>query len=295
MARQQRRDQDAEIHAARAQRGQLDVQAADARQQVGAKAPARDQRVEVGVRRAHQAEIDAHRLAARRAQRHDLALLHGAQQLDLRRGGQLADLVEQQRAAGGRRDHARAILRRAREGAAPIAEELALDQVLGQRAAVDRDERARAPRQRVQRARRDLLADAGLAAQQDRAPGCVAARASMSWTRAVSGDSVRSSGAPATSNAGRGREARDAPPEQQHGAARRRSSVRRRPRRRGSARRPENDPFSEPRSSKRSSSPCCSTTACRSETRASGRRSQTSPSPGRGSTASAGPRAMTTT
>ena len=58
----------------------------------------------------------------------DLALLQRAQQLGLQLERQLADLVEEQRAAVRELEAARAALQRAGEGAALVAEELALDQ-----------------------------------------------------------------------------------------------------------------------------------------------------------------------
>jgi hypothetical protein len=81
---------------------------------------------------------------------------------------QLADLVEQQRAVRGGGDEARPVLDRAGEGAPAMTEQLALDERLGQRAAVDGDEPPAPARQRMQRARRDLLARAGLTAKQHR-------------------------------------------------------------------------------------------------------------------------------
>ena len=80
----------------------------------------------------------------------ELALLQHAQELRLRRQAHLADLVEEQHAAGGQLDLARLGLLRAGERAALVAEELRLEQLLGQRRAVQRDERP-APA----RARRD--------------------------------------------------------------------------------------------------------------------------------------------
>jgi hypothetical protein len=54
------------------------------------------------------------------------------------------------------------------ERALLVTEQLALDQVVGQRAAVDRDEVAAAPRQRVGGAGQHLLAGAAVALDQDR-------------------------------------------------------------------------------------------------------------------------------
>jgi hypothetical protein len=65
----------------------------------------------------------------------------GAQQFDLRRHRQLADLVEEQRAAGGFDEFAEVLLGRAGEGALLVAEQDRLDEIVGNGAAIDRDER----------------------------------------------------------------------------------------------------------------------------------------------------------
>ena len=64
----------------------------------------------------------------------ELVALEHAQQLHLGRGGHVADLVEEERAAVGALDQALAVGRGAGEGPAHVAEQLALDQRLGQRA-----------------------------------------------------------------------------------------------------------------------------------------------------------------
>ena len=64
------------------------------------------------------------------ADRLDLALLQRAQQLDLRRQRQLADLVEEQRAAVGLDELAGVLFGGAGEGALLVAEQNRLDQVL---------------------------------------------------------------------------------------------------------------------------------------------------------------------
>jgi hypothetical protein len=107
----------------------------------------------------------------RLADRHHLALLQHPQERHLRRRRQLGDLVEEEAAAVGRPDIAGAILERAGEGAAAVAEELGLDQARRQGAAVDRDVGPRPRRQRVQRPGDDLLAGAGGAAQEHRHVG----------------------------------------------------------------------------------------------------------------------------
>ena len=61
----------------------------------------------------------------------ELALLEDAQQLRLDRERQLADLVEEQRAAVGPLEAARPLAVGAGEGAALVAEQLGLEQRLG--------------------------------------------------------------------------------------------------------------------------------------------------------------------
>src|SRR3546814_8167629 len=92
-----------------------------------------------------------------------------AQQLDLQGQGNVADLVEKQRAAMREFDLAFGRLDRAGERALFMPEQLAFEQILGDRGAVDRDERAVAPRARlVQPAREQFLAGAARAEQHDR-------------------------------------------------------------------------------------------------------------------------------
>ena len=73
----------------------------------------------------------------------DLPLLQHPQQLGLRGERQLADLVQEQGAALRGLERALARGDRAGEGTPLVPEQLALDQVLGQRRAVDGDERGR--------------------------------------------------------------------------------------------------------------------------------------------------------
>src|SRR5437868_6859473 len=87
--------------------------------------------------------------------------LEDAEQLGLRGDRQLAELVEEQRAAGGLDERAAALAVGAGERAADVAEQMRVDQVLGDRAAVDDDERAAgAAAGVVDRARGALLARA---------------------------------------------------------------------------------------------------------------------------------------
>ena len=66
----------------------------------------------------------------RAADRIDLAVLHGAQQLDLHLERQVADLVEEQRAAMRLDELAGVLFGGAGEGALLVAEQDALDQIV---------------------------------------------------------------------------------------------------------------------------------------------------------------------
>src|SRR5262249_51221898 len=99
----------------------------------------------------------------------ELALLEHAQQLDLRREVDVADLVEKQRAPVRQLEASLLSSFGAGEGPFLVAEELGFDQALGQRRAADLDERLlRAQRAVVNRVGDELLARAGLAAEEDR-------------------------------------------------------------------------------------------------------------------------------
>ena len=78
----------------------------------------------------------------RRADAHEGAGLEHAQQLDLQLERHLGDLVEEQRAAVGALEEALVLAVGAGEAALLVAEDLALDQVRRDRAAVDGEERA---------------------------------------------------------------------------------------------------------------------------------------------------------
>ncbi len=98
----------------------------------------------------------------------DHPLLEEAQQLDLQRQRNVADLVEEQGAALGQLDLADVRLDRAGERAALVAEQFGLEQVLGDRRAIDGDELALAPALLVDRARQQFLAGAAGAEQHHR-------------------------------------------------------------------------------------------------------------------------------
>src|SRR5258706_15449121 len=121
---------------------------------------------ELAVRGGNDAHVEGNR--ARRADGAHLARLDHAQQLHLQRQRHVADLVEEERALVRRDEQAALVGDGAGERSLHVAEELAFQQRLGNRAAVDRDEglvgaRARA----VDRAREELLAAAAFALDED--------------------------------------------------------------------------------------------------------------------------------
>src|SRR5262249_3781915 len=98
----------------------------------------------VAIRRADDPHVDATRLVA--TQTLHLALLEHAQELRLHGQGQRVHVVEEDGAAIGDLEAARLAPDRSREGAALVAEELAFEQLLGERRARDLHQRALAPR-----------------------------------------------------------------------------------------------------------------------------------------------------
>src|SRR5262249_31865400 len=143
-----------------AQRQHVQRDAVHAEEEVLAELAARDLVAEVAVRRRDEADVEVDRLDA--ADAVDGPGLEHAQDLGLEPGRRLADLVEEDGAAGGDLEQAGLGRDRAREGAALVAEELALEQRLAEAGAVDGDELPAPTRARVERARQHLLARAGL-------------------------------------------------------------------------------------------------------------------------------------
>jgi hypothetical protein len=94
---------------------------------------------QIHVGRGEDTDVDLDRAVA--AHRLEATLLQDPEQLRLKLDGQLADLVEQERASVGHLEAARAIAVRSREGALDVTEELALQQAGGDGRAVDRRER----------------------------------------------------------------------------------------------------------------------------------------------------------
>jgi hypothetical protein len=163
-------DQLGDVVGALAQGRQVDADDAEPVEQVLAEAPGPDLVLEVAVGRRDDPDVDLDRLA--RPDPPDLALLEGAQQLGLEIERQLAELVEEQGPAVSQLEQALPGHDRAGEAALLVAEQLALDQVGRDRAAVEHDQLAAlARRHLVDRLRHDLLAGPGLALDHDRGRG----------------------------------------------------------------------------------------------------------------------------
>ena len=151
--------------AAVAQRRQRQVHDIQPVEEVGPEPPGGDLPGQVTVRAGDDAHVD--RLRPGGPDRPHLPFLDHPQQLGLEGHGQLGDLVEEERAAVGGDEEARVRLHGAGEGAADVAEELALEQGIGDGAAVDGHEPAVAAGARhVDGAGDQLLAGAALAGDQ---------------------------------------------------------------------------------------------------------------------------------
>src|SRR5262249_44757647 len=129
-----------------------------------------DERAEIAVRRRYDPHVDRARI--RRAERPDLLPLDRAEELHLERERDVADLVEEERPALGDLEEPALRVLRSRERSLGEAEELALDELVRERAQVDRDERLGGARARaVDRAGDDFLAGAALAGEEERRHG----------------------------------------------------------------------------------------------------------------------------
>src|SRR5437016_5657698 len=134
--------------------------------QVGAKLSRLDQLLERTVRRGDDPDVAPDRLRA--ADPLELLLLEHAQELRLEVERQVTDLVEEQGAAVRELETADPSRDGTGEGAALVAEELALQEAGGDGGAVELDERATAPgAERVDQAADQLLASSRLAPDED--------------------------------------------------------------------------------------------------------------------------------
>ena len=136
--------EESDVLAALAQRWQGERHDVQAVVEILAEAPGGDLGREVAVGRRDDAHVD--RNLGGRADAGDLALLQRPQELRLQRERQLADLVEEDRAGVGGLEAPGAGAVGAGVGAAFDAEELGLEEPLGNRRAVDRHERLGAAR-----------------------------------------------------------------------------------------------------------------------------------------------------
>ena len=156
------------------------------------KRPASALGAQVGVGGGDHADVDVAR--GRGADALEFAGLEHAQQLRLLAERNVGDLVEEERAAVGEFEATDAVGARVGEGALDVAEELALEGALGERAGVDGDERAAA------RAARD---DAGVCATTSLPVPCspvMRTFASDGPMRAISSTTGRMQGAVAISS-----------------------------------------------------------------------------------------------
>ena len=129
-----------DIAAARSERWHVEPYDVESIEQILAKPPLADSPAQVLVRRRHQTEVRPQRLLP--AQPLEGALLQGPKQLHLKRRRQVADLVEEQGTAVRLLQPSDSRLDRASERAALVPEQLALEQPIRNRTAVDYDERA---------------------------------------------------------------------------------------------------------------------------------------------------------
>ena len=169
LARQVPRQQ-RNVARALAQRRELDREDLQPVEKVGAKFTGAHHRGELAVSGRDDARVRGQRRSA--ADAFEAMIVEHPKQLGLDARRQLADLVQEERAAARQLEATRASPVGAGEGALLMSEKLRLDERLGDRRAVDGDERA-APawRQRVQGAREELFAGAALSRQEHRALG----------------------------------------------------------------------------------------------------------------------------
>src|SRR5438270_8113570 len=154
-----------DVAAARAKRRHLQRQHIQSIEEIFAEVARLHLRFEILVRRGDHAHIHFDGLLAADALKR--LLLQNAQHFRLRLETHVADLVEEERAAVGELELSFPLVDRAGEGALAMTEQFRLDQLFGNRRAVDVDERLiGARRQSMQRSRDDLFAAAVFAVDQ---------------------------------------------------------------------------------------------------------------------------------
>ena len=146
--------------------GNRHLEGVDAKEEILAECPRRHHLLEGAVRGTDHADIDSHGVVVTNAT--DLAALKRPQEPGLERPGEFADLVEEQRPPVRHLEQAGPVFLRAGERPLPVAEQLALHQMLGESAAVDGHQRPRGPGTAVvNRPGNELLAGPRLAAHKD--------------------------------------------------------------------------------------------------------------------------------
>src|SRR5262249_47603620 len=155
---QERRQDQPQVLAALVECRQRALATGQARVEIAAELAALRHLLERPMRGGDHADVDLDR--SRAADWIDLVFLEHAQQRGLSRCRQIAASVEEERSTVGLPHEAGGLADRAREGALGVPEELALEQRIGHRAAVDRHELAFAPRDAMHRLRDQLLAGA---------------------------------------------------------------------------------------------------------------------------------------
>ncbi len=167
---QQMLDQGPEVVGALTQRRHPHLDDVDPVQQILAEAPVGRQRHEIAMGRGDDADVGRHR--GRSTKRMHFLLLQHAQELSLQGRRHVADFVEEDRPALGRLKQAPLVVMRVGERTAPMAEQLALQECLGDRRTIHGEKwpgRARALL--VQRPSQQFLSRPALPHQQDR---CIA-------------------------------------------------------------------------------------------------------------------------
>src|SRR5262249_30305852 len=165
--REERRGQRQDIFGAIRERRKRDRKNIQPVEEVFAKLPGRQSIGWRVVRGGDDADLDLNLLAA--ADPPERVLLEDPQELRLHRDVHLGDLVEEERAVVGELEASEPPFERSREGAALVAEDLALDQRLGNGRTIDGHERTLAPLGGlVDRPRDQFLPGATLAVDEDR-------------------------------------------------------------------------------------------------------------------------------
>ena len=185
-----------DVRAALAKGRDVERYGADAEIEIAAESAGGDLLLEVAVGERDQADVDLAGLAV--AQAVDGAFLEGAEKVGLKVEREFADFVQAKGAAMGELEAAGAAVSRCSgEGAGDVAEQLGAEQVLGDGAAVERDERGVRVLLAgiVDELREQLLADAGFAFDQDGdAAGCCRFALVMACSRRSLRPSISGSG-----------------------------------------------------------------------------------------------------